>query len=287
MKLESKFLSEDIVSTLSAETSADSSDLLLLSDSSGTVLNKITKENFLDGAGAGECLFCEIHDVSSAEVTAGYFILTHTPVNINNVTAYQKGIGYGTVYANKQCVGSSGESPDFDILNGNEFHINNNGDATGLSGVINDTDDVIILYSYSKAAQYSVLFNTQLTVNGTYSGITTRGTVDGNSTGFSAALYIASDFHYEEVDADTSSTMICTALALETGTGSNKLLLLEGAICNTSWNWSAGRIWVSTTTGALTQTKPSGSGDRVQVVGYALSADCMYFNPSMEDIGIV
>lgn len=110
-------------------------------------------------------------------------------------------------------------------------------------------------------------------------------TVDANATGFGALLYIASDFHYEEADASASSTMPGVALALETGTGTKKVLL-RGVIRNDAWNWSAGKIYASETTGALTQTVPSTSGSIVQVVGIALSADIMLFNPSLDTITV-
>ena len=54
------------------------------------------------------------------------------------------------------------------------------------------------------------------------------------------------------------------------------------------WNWTigpgtAGLIYatVTATTGnTLSQTAPVGSGDQVQIIGTALSADIMMFNPN-------
>lgn len=105
--------------------------------------------------------------------------------------------------------------------------------------------------------------------------------VDVNATGIGAALYIAADFHYEETDADAAATMPCVAIALETSTGTKKVLK-RGLFRNDAWNWAAGLLYVSLTTGALTQDV-SGytTGDVVQVVGYAVSADIIYFDPSL------
>jgi hypothetical protein len=50
----------------------------------------------------------------------------------------------GPMQTNKQVVGTTGATPDFDVLNNTEVHINNNGSATGLSGDI-EADDVLIL----------------------------------------------------------------------------------------------------------------------------------------------
>jgi hypothetical protein len=108
-------------------------------------------------------------------------------------------------------------------------------------------------------------------------------TVDTNSVGVGAALYMASDGNFDEADADATTTMPCVALALETGTGSKKVLL-RGFIRNDDWNWNVGTtsgiIYVSTTQGTLTQTAPAGTGDQVQIVGFATHADRMFFNPN-------
>ncbi len=126
----------------------------------------------------------------------------------------------------------------------------------------------------------NVEINFGLSSNYEASGIKTTVTVDANSTGIGALLYCASDGNYEEADADAAATMPVTALALETGTGS-KQVLLSGAIRNDSWSLTpGGLVYASETTGAITQTAPSGTGDIVQVIGYAVSAIILYFNPS-------
>lgn len=105
--------------------------------------------------------------------------------------------------------------------------------------------------------------------------------VDVNATGFGAALYMAADGNFEEATASGTSTMPCTALALETGTG-NKEVLLVGFVRDDSWDWTKrDPLFVSTVAGTLTQTGPTGSGDQVQIVGYATHADRIYFNPNI------
>jgi DUF4097 and DUF4098 domain-containing protein YvlB len=111
-------------------------------------------------------------------------------------------------------------------------------------------------------------------------------TVDDGSAVFGNALYIAADFHYERCDADAEATMPCRGIALEDGSGS-KLILRRGKIRDDTWNWSAGPIYVSTTTGGLTQSAPSGSGDVVQVVGHALSADIAYIDVMRDYVVII
>lgn len=115
----------------------------------------------------------------------------------------------------------------------------------------------------------------------TASGITGSVTVDTNAVGIGAALFLAADGRYDEADADAAATMPCTAVALETSTGT-KSVLFHGFIRNDAWNWTpGGTVYVSTTQGTFTQTAPSGSGDQIQAVGVAQSADVIYFNPSM------
>lgn len=113
-------------------------------------------------------------------------------------------------------------------------------------------------------------------------GMVAERTVDANATGVSAALYVATDGNLEEADASSISTMPCAALALETGTGTLQVLR-QGYIRNDAWSWTPGGIiYVSITTGALTQTPPSGSGEIVQNVGIAEASNIIYFSPSFD-----
>lgn len=129
--------------------------------------------------------------------------------------------------------------------------------------------------------QYIVLDPTP-TTDDTGEGFKASVTVDTNATGVGSCLYMASDGHYDTTDADAAATMPCSAIALETSTGT-KDVLLQGYMRNDGWNWTTvgGLIYVSTATGELTQTAPSGASDVVQIVGYATSADEIYFTPNL------
>ena len=117
-----------------------------------------------------------------------------------------------------------------------------------------------------------------LSTNGAYQGDIMTVTVDTNGVGFGALLAQGADFHFDEADADAAANCQVLVMALETGTGSKKVLL-KGEICNTDWNWSAGFIYASTTQGELTQTPPSGTDDVKVIVGWSLSADTIFFTP--------
>ena len=91
-----------------------------------------------------------------------------------------------------------------------------------------------------------------------------------------------SDGKYWLADADAVGTMPGSAIAMEAKLADEtcKVLLL-GFFRDDTWNWTVGGfLYVSTTAGSLTQTAPSGSGDQVQVLGIAVTADIIFFNSS-------
>jgi hypothetical protein len=54
----------------------------------------------------------------------------------------------------------------------------------------------------------------------------------------------------------------------------------DGVVRNDAWAWTiGGTIYLSATVGDLTQTAPAVSGDKIQIMGYALSADSMRVKP--------
>jgi len=119
----------------------------------------------------------------------------------------------------------------------------------------------------------------------TASGLIMTATVDTNAQGIGAPLFMAADGHLDTADADTNATSPCVALAMETGTGSKKILV-HGVLRVDAWNWTIGPgnaslIYVSTSVGTLTQTQPSTTDNVIQPVGWALTADSIYFSPSM------
>jgi hypothetical protein len=119
-----------------------------------------------------------------------------------------------------------------------------------------------------------------LTVNGQYEGSKITVDVDDASAAYGLVLAQAADFSYDRADADTAAQSVGLVMALESGTGS-KEVLIEGQLCATAWNWSAGLLYLSTSVGTMTQTQPAGAGDQVVAIGWALSADTIYFKPSM------
>ena len=128
------------------------------------------------------------------------------------------------------------------------------------------------------AAGDGVDYGNILTTTDTYKGSIMTVTIDDASAAFGDPLYCATNFHYERCDASSTTTMPCVGLALASGTGSQSVLL-EGQVCNTDWDWSSGYLYIGTTTGDIVQAAVSGTGEQLQKIGFALSADTMYFRP--------
>lgn len=138
-------------------------------------------------------------------------------------------------------------------------------------------------------ADYDILVDTSPDANVTSSGI--KGTFTNGNSGsvsFGDVCYMAADGHLEFADADATATMPALYMALGTiAAAASGEWLIMGISRHDDWAWTVGAgtsglIYVSTTgtTGnTLTQTAPSGSGDQVQIVGHAISADVMMFNP--------
>jgi hypothetical protein len=124
---------------------------------------------------------------------------------------------------------------------------------------------------------------TSLTSDGEYFGETI--TLGGNGT--VENLYVwndASSGNWQLADANSAST---SAGLLGWNVSSGNEYLIRGYIKNTSWAWTTGAIlYISTTGGAIAAITSSNSGDIVRIVGFALSSDEIFFDPSQDWITI-
>jgi hypothetical protein len=117
-----------------------------------------------------------------------------------------------------------------------------------------------------------------ITADGQYAGEVTTEVVAADGALYDL-LYLSST-GYNKARANADATLPCLAMRVEIGIGSRKLLK-SGYVRNDAWNWVRGQLlYVSpTTAGIITATKPATSGQRIQIVGYAVSPDIIYFNP--------
>jgi len=115
--------------------------------------------------------------------------------------------------------------------------------------------------------------------DGGYSGITSHVDVHSNSVGKFAVLHMGAS-GYEPANASTDAKTPGNVIALETGTGSDVLVLKSGFVRNSSWSFTkGGAVYLATSDGTLTQTKPSSTDNAVQYLGEAYDTDILDFNP--------
>jgi hypothetical protein len=106
--------------------------------------------------------------------------------------------------------------------------------------------------------------------------------VAGSTSSTTAGLvyYLNPGGFWSATDADGTSTST-GLIAIAIGSSSASGMLIRGFFRNNSWSFIGGLpVYLSVTTGALSQTAPTGSGDVVRIVGHALGANIIHFNPS-------
>ena len=109
----------------------------------------------------------------------------------------------------------------------------------------------------------------------------------GYSSTIMDLVYLASSGKWLEADADAAGAAAINLLgiSLEAKTDGQAMnVALSGSfVRDDTWNWTIGvPLYMDTTDGAITATKPTGSGDAVRTVGYAVTADIIFFNPSSD-----
>ena len=114
----------------------------------------------------------------------------------------------------------------------------------------------------------------------TYTGTTITGLNAGATIAQWEAVYLDGSSTWQLADANGTNTYPSRGLAVAAYSSTNPAtVLVLGTVRNDAWNWTpGGTIYLSGTPGGLTQTAPSTSGDQVQQVGYALTADIAFFD---------
>lgn len=102
---------------------------------------------------------------------------------------------------------------------------------------------------------------------------------DFTTHNFGELVYLASDG--KAYKADASSTATLPAVAMVADDSAHSYFLLRGYIRNDDWDTlTIGKeVWASTTAGGITQVKPTGAGESVQSVGFAVGAKTIFFDP--------
>lgn len=117
--------------------------------------------------------------------------------------------------------------------------------------------------------------------DGDHSGYTTLDMDAGETVAKFDVLYVDATGELSKADATDDTKIPVVAMALEAGTDGNPLEVLHwGFITNSGWSFTLGApIYADTSAGGITETQPSGSGEIVQIIGYALTATTIFFKP--------
>ena len=122
----------------------------------------------------------------------------------------------------------------------------------------------------------------------TANGPQTNTLASGYSSTIMDLVYMGSSSKWLEADSDatgTSINLLGIAMEAKTDTQAMNVALPGSFVRDDTWSWTPGvPLYVSGTTGAITATKPTGSGDIIRTVGFAVTADVIFFQPSSDYI---
>ena len=115
-----------------------------------------------------------------------------------------------------------------------------------------------------------------------FNGITIKGQTFGETVAAFELIKILSDGKWDKADASVGSGLYpAQAIAVNGGNDTDPaVMMVFGVVRNESWTGlTVGvGVYLSETTGAITQDAPSDPGDCVQLVGVAISDSEIYFN---------
>ena len=155
-------------------------------------------------------------------------------------------------------------------------------DQSKLVNIVDADIDAAAAIDQSKLAGLDATPAPDHTINGPQ----TNDVLAGYTTAIGDLVYLDPNGRWEEADADATSTSISLlGIAMEVkDDGEAVNVALSGSfIVDASWSFGVGvPLYVHTTLGAITATKPTGSGDVVRTVGYALTATTIFFAPSSD-----
>lgn len=155
--------------------------------------------------------------------------------------------------------------------------------------VLNSRGEAIIygsdIYKFILTDSEGAIIWTQDEIDfGSVSGIGVETTSDIiGVVGYGALLYMGADGNYAKASNASVNTMPVIAMALTTTTdpvaAQSATVLFNGIAIDETWSWTTGSILYCGTNGSILSAAPSSSGNQVQVVGVALSATTIRFDP--------
>ena len=133
------------------------------------------------------------------------------------------------------------------------------------------------------------IFVIEPSTNQTADGPNTNSKNAGEPVTIMQTVYLSAAGAWMLTDADSDTTSKgLVAISLETkNTGEAMKVALPGCMVrNDSWAWATvgSPLYLSTTPGQITDVSPTGTDDVVRVIGWAVTDNCIYFNPSPDYI---
>jgi len=169
------------------------------------------------------------------------------------------------------------------------------GDAAFTSHTLASEDDVMVsgklevdgpLYADGDITAGTVTatsgWTKALGTDHTWSGAITT-LVAGTNLVLGDLCYIGSDGKMEKAQGDTAghvpAVAFCTGTIAEDASG---VFVMQGFVRDDSWSWTPGTLlYVSASTaGLITSTIPTTTGNQDQIIGIAISATIIFFNPN-------
>jgi len=161
-----------------------------------------------------------------------------------------------------------------------EVHDNDEHDPNYLANISEDASPQ--LGADLDLNEHNILMDIALDSDGEYQAVVLRTeTVDENTFGFGGLLHMQPDGHFDDANNSALADMPCSAIAVETGTGSKKVMYI-GFIRDDTWDFTVGDPVIVGDNGTAISIAALDVGDYTQIVGIAKSADSMFFNPSLD-----
>lgn len=135
-----------------------------------------------------------------------------------------------------------------------------------------------------------LILDPALSADGKYCGITEVVTA-GEAVAFGDVVYLkAADSQWYLIDADADATAgaVKIAIAVSAGTDNNTMTVMHYGKIRADAKFPTltvgAPVYLSTTAGAVQTAQPSGTDDVIRIVGHAITADELFFNPSNDYI---
>ncbi len=154
-------------------------------------------------------------------------------------------------------------------------------DISGGTTIKAANSTILALYDSQASTMTNKIidFGTSLASDDTFVGEVMSGLNNSGGVTQWDAVYMNSSSQWVLADANGSSTYPARGLATATSsTGNPTTVVIRGIVRNDGWSaWTVGGpLYLSGTAGAITQSVPATSGDKVQVIGYAIASKTIF-----------